>query len=165
MVPSKSFTVREPDICVKCAQPIAVGQEICWLREADRKGYYHANAVCIEKPIIMALTRVRHEDASSPFGYAWVREKDLPMQPVVNTSPAKTVEPAVSESAPVINADGIIVNAVAKALLPALGKMIAEMKGPRIVCNVYVAKAGEETKALDLLSKELFLLQSTQEGL
>ena len=33
-----NFTAKEPDTCVKCGKAIVPGQEIGWLRDADRKG-------------------------------------------------------------------------------------------------------------------------------
>jgi len=162
----KAFTAKEPDICVKCGKPIAIGQEISWLRDAERVGYFHVEERSMET--IMALTKVRVTDPGAQLGWRWVRERDrgtahpaiyTPVLPVLSVSrddKPQAQPTAISKEIPSeVSTDGIIVAAVAKALLPAIGKMIADAKGPRIVCNIYVNKSGEEIEALNSLSKEL----------
>jgi hypothetical protein len=69
------FTAKEPDTCVKCGKAIVPGQEIGWLRDADRKGHFHVD--CASLPTLEALTQVRVQDRSTREGYRYVRVKDL----------------------------------------------------------------------------------------
>jgi hypothetical protein len=70
-----SYTARLNDQCVKCSKPIKPGDEIGWLRAADRKGYFHAS--CAALPTIEALALVRVEDPKTREGFRYVRVKDL----------------------------------------------------------------------------------------
>ena len=162
----KAFTSKEPDICCKCGETILVGSEVSWLRAAERIGYMHIE--CRDKETIMALTKVRVTDPEAQLGWRWIRERDrgtahpaiyTPVLPVLSVSrddkPQAQPIAISKEKSSEVSTDGIIVAAVAKALLPAIGKMIADAKGPRIVCNIYVNKSGEEIEALNSLSKEL----------
>lgn len=177
------FTLPSPDQCVKCGLEMPKGTECTWLRDGNaRIGYYHIE--CKDKPTIPALTRVKVKDSGSPLGWVWMRVNAIPdtkerygpqptalpsLRPMLdklNDMPlpgAWEVKPAPTPPAPTISAEGILLNALAQQMLPAITKMIAE-RAPRIVCNIYVAKAGDEVKAMELLSKELFLLQSVSEG-
>jgi hypothetical protein len=202
------FSLTEPDICVKCGGDMAIGSHATWLREPERKGYYHPS--CGTLPTIEALTKVKVQAQDSPLGYIWMRVNAIPAQSLLGeTTPAtrliptevtdgNTTEHVAPESTdrvpamasqesirslfndpritaplpspwevktPAPSADSILVNAIATALLPALGKMVSEAVAngqPRIVVNVYVPKKGDEVKALDILGKELFLLESVQ---
>lgn len=161
------FTLKEPDICVKCGNDMPVGTEATWLREPERKGYYHP--ACEAKPTIEALTRIKVVAADSPLGYCWMRQREIPTDARLGeTTPATrlvpshnpTPKPVAVEPTSQIGPDGILIDTLAKLLLPKLTE--AFNNHPRIVVNVYVPKAGDEVKALDLLSKELFLLDKVQ---
>lgn len=189
------FTLTDPDMCVKCGKDMPEGTEATWLREPDRKGYYHP--ACANLPTQEGLTKVKVQAQDSPLGYVWMRVNAIPTRSLLGeTTPATrlvpteaketngeanlqtrqarpvqvvqdTVLPRVPEGneRPQLNADGILLNALATALLPKLGQLVSEAIAkhePRIVVNVYVPKSGDEVKALDLLSKELFLLDKVQ---
>ena len=185
-----AFTLKDPDVCVRCGKDMQAGEEVSWLRNPVSKGYFHT--LCEAKPVQEHLLKIRVPAADSPLGYVWARPGAIPdgtegqdresysdtqdrdsYVPDPNLKPLKTIPgadaplpgPWEQKPAPQVNADGILLNALAQALLPKLSAQIAEAvaKGqPRIVVNVYVPKPGDEAKALDLLSKELFLLNSVQ---
>lgn len=171
MTTIKAFTAKEPDICVKCGEQIKIGDEISWLRDAERVGYFHPEER--DKETIMALTKVRVTDPTAQLGWRWIREKDrgvpgmtaifTPVLPVLTVSRAGQSDEKIKEHVQITSlpaavetvSDSFIVQAVAKAVMPMLRKMITEVKGPRIVVNVYVNKSGDEIEALETLSKEL----------
>lgn len=147
------FTLKEDmEVCVKCGHDMKAGTIVTWLREPNRKGYYHP--ACEALPTRKELTKVRVQAQDSPLGYVWMRVNYIP-------------EPAlVMPHTPEISPDGKLLNALAQALLPELNKKIAEAvanQQPRIVVNVYCPKPGDEVRALDILSKELFLLEKVQQ--
>ena len=117
------FTLKDPDICVKCGNDMAVGTEATWLREADAKGYYHPT--CEAKPNIEALKKVRVAAADSPLGYVFMRKGAIPAStPLGETTPATKLilshNPTPKTEEPKISADGILIEALAQTLLPKL---------------------------------------------
>jgi hypothetical protein len=165
------FTLKDPDICVKCGQDMPEGTHATWLREPECKGYYHPT--CEAKPIIAALTKIKVPAADSPVGYVWMRQNAIPCTEGPELKPLATILAAAAtplpgpwKEQPQVSADGILLNALAQAILPKIHQQIAEAiksQQPRIIVNVYCPKPGDEVKALDLLSKELFLLEKVNE--
>jgi hypothetical protein len=166
----RAFTAQESDVCCKCGNDIEIGQEISWLREPERKGNFHV--ACAALPTQEALTKVRVQAHDSPLGYVWLRVNAIPAgsklgetTPATRLVPTQAV-PISSTTVPNVSTDGVLLNAIATALLPALGKMVSEAIAqgePRITVNVYCPKPGDATKALDILGKQLFLLDSVRE--
>ena len=163
-----SFTAKERDTCVKCRNPIEPGQEIGWLRDANRKGYFHEQ--CSSLPTVEGLALVRVDDPSTREGFRYTRVQDLggvqallPEHPVAARLAVPMLMPMMHSSgadAPLpgpwkvkeANADGIIVNR------ETLAQLIAEAvaKLPRITVNVIVSPEQDPEAALEMLSKELF---------
>ena len=145
-----AFTLKTTgELCVKCGQAMQAGEEVCWLRDPDRKGHYHQQ--CSALPTQERLTLVRVEDANTREGFKYTRVQDLRSPALL---PQHPVEKRLAAPAPrVPNADGVLVNE------ETLSKLIAEAvaKMPRIIVNVIVPKPGDEAAALELLSKELFM--------
>jgi hypothetical protein len=61
-----NFTAKDPDTCAKCGKAIVPGQEIGWLRDANRMGHFHVD--CTSRPTLEALTVVRVQDTSTREG-------------------------------------------------------------------------------------------------
>lgn len=143
-----NFVAKTPDTCVKCAKSIEPGQEIGWLRDADRKGYFHVD--CASLPTVEALTLVRTEDQSAREGYRYVRVQDLGSAKAL--LPEHPVATRLARPVRVPNADGILVNK------ETLAQLIAEAvaKLPRIQVTINVSPEQDPEAALELLSHELF---------
>jgi hypothetical protein len=144
------FTAKLHDVCVRCANPITPGQEVGWLRDANRKGHFHAE--CAALPTIETLALVRVQDDTAREGYRYVRVRDLKAPALLPEHPV-AVRLAAPAPARVPDADGIMVNGQTLATL--IAAAIAKM--PRIIVNVIVPKLGDEKAALELLSRELFM--------
>lgn len=154
------FTLRDPDLCVKCGVTMPSGTVATWLREPERKGYYHP--ACEAKPTNEQLVRVRVPD-DSPMKYSWIRVSDINSKPV-DTEKLST-GPKMESGVVPPGADGILLQALTAALLPSLTAQIAAAVAnnqPRIVVNVYCPRPGDEVRALSALSTELFLLQEVK---
>jgi hypothetical protein len=146
-----AFTLKDPDTCVRCGMDMPEGTVVSWLRMPTAKGYFHTG--CVDKPIIESLLKVKVQAADSPLGYIWMRTCTIPEgTPLGETTPATRLIPSHNPD-PTHEQVADLIQQIAEAVA---------QNQPRIVLNVYVAKAGEEVKALDLLSKELFLLNSVQ---
>lgn len=160
-----AFTAKTPDHCVKCAQPIVPGQEIGWLRDADRKGYFHVE--CASLPTQEALTLVRVDDPKAREGYRYVRVQDLkghaallPEHPVEKRLTLREAMQEAGADLPLPgpwkvrepNADGIMVTKETLASLVA--QAVAQL--PRIQVTIVVHAEEDAEPALELLSKELF---------
>ena len=151
-----AFTSKLHDTCVKCSKSITPGQEVGWLRDANRKGHFHSE--CASLTTIEALALVRVQDQGTREGYRYVRVKDLGgVQALLPEHPVATrlAAPAPARSP---NADGILVTE--EKLADLIAQAVAKM--PRIVVQVFVPKPGDEKAALELLSKELFMRSEVQ---
>jgi hypothetical protein len=172
-----SFTAKTVDLCVKCSKDILPGQDIGWLRDANRKGYFHLP--CAPLPTIESLALVRVQDQTVREGFRYVRVKDLttpallPEHPVAKRRAVPKVQPPVltDEQWKVLreplpgpwevkkpNEDGILVNKT--TLTQMIAAAVAQL--PRIVVNITVAQEQDAEAALEMLSKELFVRKGVQ---
>ena len=146
-----NFTAKDPDTCVKCGKAIVPGQEIGWLRDADRKGHFHVD--CASLPTLEALTLVRVQDTSTREGYRYVRVKDL-KGPVLLPE-----HPVAAKLGATANADGIFITEAR------LSERIAEAvqkAGPRIIVTVVAPEESKAHEAIALLSHELFVREGVK---
>jgi hypothetical protein len=149
-----SYTAKVADICVKCCKPIEPGQGIGWLRDADRKGYFHEE--CASLPTQEALTMVRVQDQEARAGYRYVRVQDLGgAQALLPEHPVAT---RLATPVKVPNADGILINQTT------LNEMVAQAVAqlPRISVTVVVRDKADVEAALQLLTTELFARTGVQ---
>lgn len=160
-----AFTAKESDVCVKCCKDIVPGQEIGWLRHADRKGYFHIQ--CQALPTQEALTLVRVEDPTVREGYRYVRVQDLagpallPEHPVavrLFTPEVRTVLEAPLPGTWKVNSDGIMVTQ--ETLNQLVAKAVAQL--PRIQVTIVVRDEADAEPALEMLSRELFARTGVQ---
>jgi hypothetical protein len=182
------FCLRAPEICVKCGEDMPAGTVATWLRSPNEKGYYHpmhesmmTNPQLVrvkvpdDSPLKYSWMRVCDIQNKSvdteklPSGHKTETEvKHAPIFPVVTVAPGAKglMEKGVASvrpelGAPAVSPNDILLNALVQALLPSLTERIAAAVAndqPRIIVQVFVPKEGDEVKALDVLSRELFKL-------
>lgn len=126
MATTKSFSLREAEVCCKCGTRMAVGTEVSWLRDPEARGFFHVS--CGHLPAQPGLVLRKRQDPTNALGYVWARAGDASTMPprtqpkaimalhdpnTVSTAPAGTHAPAHG-----------VLEALAQALMPYMAAQV-----------------------------------------
>lgn len=128
MAGTKSFSLREAEVCCKCGTRMPIGTEVSWLRDPEARGFFHIS--CGHLPAHPGLVLRKRPDPTQAIGYVWARVGNasslpprtqpkaimaLPDANTLSTAPVATQAPAPPG----------VLEALAKALQPFLAVQVA----------------------------------------
>lgn len=122
MATLKTFTLREADVCVKCATLMPVGTEVSWLRDPEAKGFFHVS--CGHLPAQPGLVLRKRPDPTNVLGFVWARAGSATTMPPRTQPKALMALPDTNTQSTALTvsqapAAGVI-EALAQAIMPYL---------------------------------------------